>query len=809
MAFSDCIDTIRKSAPSLTDEEAQDLLEQVSTIVEQKRADARVDDLQGAVREAVSRMAEDAERAALIEKRNAALRVQTRLRQRGKIDALIRSGQTDRVGEYLESITVGIPGDSQFKESIERSARSLEAQAHALFESELRKKGTDTKEAIKFLRTKESTRLLIMEADNPGASGVKIAKDTAEAMEATQEYLRVRANEYGADIGKLPGYLVKQGHDGDKLTMAGKDEWIDFILPLLDHDRTFGTADKREFLGKAYENIILGKPADLVKDLSAPPGFKGPGNMGKRLSQKRVLHFKKDGESAYVYLQRFGQKEAGSSFAFGVDGMSRAIAAMIHLGPNPEYMLRELIDYAGNSMRESPRAVNALQSEATHVMRLYDEVSGKAGRLPSALEFGGKLARGTNWAKNITGSALLGGASIAALADAGTAAARLADIGVPFLEAHASVLSGLKRGRGEGETKRIANSLGVGLEGLITDVQSRWMGNDGASGQGSFLVGTVMRVTGMNWLTDSFKTAAALSLSNYIAKVSDVNFDALSPQLKREMEAYGIDANQWESIRNASTEVDGKAYIDPDGIQDETSLRKFREFMVGFVDSAVLTPGARTSSLMRLRGGERGSVLTEIAVLFTHLKSFSVTYFQEHLSRFYRQGDGIRFGYAAHLTLSALVYGYLASSIKDIFAGREPRDPANPATWADAWLTGGGAGFYGDLVFALLDDKKIPGKGILENTAGPALGLVFRGADVASDLVEGDTRGAAVGVNRIAKTVIPGSNIFYTRWVTDYMIWWPMAEYIRPGFARRVEKRAKEDRGHEYLPNMGPIAATR
>jgi len=807
MAYSDCIGTIREAAPSLTDDEAQDLLEEVAAIVDRKRADSSVADLQEAVTEAVVRMAESAERAALVEKRNAALRVQVRLKERGRIDALARE-EPEKVGEYLESLTVGIPGDSRFKASIERSARALEAEANALFEAELQARGLDTKEAVKFLRSRDAGRLLMMEADNPGSSGVKIAKDVAEAMEATQEFLRGMANRHGADIGKLEGYLIKQGHNGDKMVRAGKQAWIEKIWNLLDHERTFGVmadAAKLEFLSKAFDNIVLGKPADLVADLGAPPGFKGPGSFGKRLSHRRSLHFKKDG-SSWTYMQEFGNTDVGSSFAYGVEGMTKAIGAMMHLGPNPEYMLRELIDYAGNQLRENPIIADRLQSESKHVMRLYDEVAGNSGRLPSALGFKGKLARAVNWAKNITGSALLGGASIASLADAGTAAARLADIGVPFLEAHGAVLGGLKRGRGTGETKRIANSLGVGLEGLMTSVQSRWMGNDGESGQGSFLVAAVMRITGMNWLNDSFKSAAALSLASYLARVSDLGFDALNPQLLREMQAYNLTSKDWDAIRGASSTIEGRPYIDPDMITDEGALRRFREFMVGFTDSAILTPGARTTSLMRARGGERGDILTEIAVLFTHLKSFSVTYFQEHLSRFYGE-NGLNVGYALHLTLSALVYGYLAGTIKDIAGGKEPRDPRNPATWADAWLTGGGAGFYGDLVFALLDEKKIPGQGIFEQTAGPALGVVFNAADLIGEVADGDATGAAATANRIAKTVTPGGNIFYTKWVTDYLLWWPMAEYIRPGFARRVEQRAKEERGQEYI--LGPVSATR
>lgn len=822
MAYNECIQTVRSAAPSLSAEEAGDLLSVVADIAEEKQADVAVADTSTAVREAVQRRVDDAARAALVEKRNAALNLQARLRLRRSVDGLIDAGRAAELPDMLEAITVGQPGDSQYKQSIERSARALEGQAHALFASELRKRGIDIKEGVHFLRKRNVAPLLLKEADKPGSTGNKLAQAVAEAMEETQSFMRRTANRYGADIGEIPGYLVKQGHDPDRMRSGAKTDadaltrWTDTILPLLDHDRTFGPgmdADgKREFLAAAYRNIVMGNPADMIADMSGkPPGFKGPGNFGKRLSQRRSLHFKQDGESTWLYLQEYGQKDVASAFTGGLHGASGAIAAMMHLGPNPKYMMDEAFDYARGRLHEQndPATAAKLDERRNSAQALFEEVAGGAAALPSSFSARGKLARTVNWTRNLTGSALLGGASLAAVADLGTASARLSNIGVPFLEAHSNMLSSIFRGRGKGERREIAHSLGVGMEGLISTVQSRWMGNDAESGQGAFLVSSVLRVTGMQWMNDATKSAAVLTLSNFIARQAKTGFEDLPDQLRRELSAYGMDATSWDAIRKGIRNVEGREYIDPEAIPDEGAARLFREFTRGFADSAVLTPGARVTGLSR-RLGRRGGVLTEMAHLFLHLKSFSISYFQEHLSRFYRQGDGMQWGYAAHLTLSALVYGYIASTLKDIVAGREPRplnDPSKlPAIFADAWATGGGAGFYGDILFAMLDRKKIPGQGLLEMTAGPGIGAVQRVVNGAVDFAAGDTTGAANEAFRLMKTTMPGANIFYSRLPLDYFIFWPMAEYIRPGFAKRFEKRAAEERGHTFW--SGPVEAT-
>ncbi len=821
MAIDHCVQTVRSAAPSLSPDEATDLLAVVADIAEEKRADQAVADTTTAVREAVQRKVEDAERAALIEKRNAALNAQVRVRLRQSINNLVDTGRAAELPDMLEAITVGQPGDSLYKESIERSARALEAQAHALFASELRKRGIEVKEAVKFMRSRNVASALLKEADEPGSSGNKMAQAVAEAMEETQDFMRKTANRYGADIGEMPGYLVKQGHDPDRMRRGAKtdaealDRWTDFILPLLDHDRTFGPGmdlgRKRDFLAAAYKNIVMGNPADMIADMSGnPPGFKGPGNLGKRLSQRRSLHFNRDGDSTWRYMQEYGVKDIASAFTTGLHGASGATSAMMHLGPNPKYMLGEAFDYARDRLRDmnDPATAASLDKTRNSAEALFEEVAGGAAALPSSLSFQGKLARAVNWTRNLTGSALLGGTSLAAIADLGTASARLANIGVPFLEAHRNMMSSLIRGRGAGETREIAHSLGVGLEGLISTVQSRWMGSDAESGQGAFLVSGVLRLTGMQWLNDATKSAAALTLSNFVARRVNDSFDMLPDQLRREMTAYGIDGSAWEQIKRGARNVEGKEYIDVAAIDDTGAARRFREFAVGFADSAVLTPGVRVTGLSR-RMGPRGGPLTEMAHLFLHLKSFSISYFQEHLSRVYRSGEW-QFGYAAHLTLSALVYGYIAGTLKDLAAGREPRsldDPDQlPAIMGDAWLTGGGAGFYGDILFAMIDGKKLPGQGLLEMTGGPGIGVVQRAANIMGDLVEGDATGAATEASRIVKTVTPGANIFYSRLALDYFLYWPMAEYLRPGFARRVEKRAEEERGHQYW--AGPVAAT-
>jgi len=52
----------------------------------------------------------------------------------------------------------------------------------------------------------------------------------------------------------------------------------------------------------------------------------------------------------------------------------------------------------------------------------------------------------------------------------------------------------------------------------------------------------------------------------------------------------------------------------------------------------------------------------------------------------------------------------------------------------------------------------------------------------------------------------PGANLFYTRALTDYMLWYELKETVDPGFLRRMERNLFKRTGQEFLiPPSGQI----
>jgi len=127
----------------------------------------------------------------------------------------------------------------------------------------------------------------------PGITGNPIAQKIAGIIHGWQSLAKHRLNSLGAWIGDYNGWITSTAHDSDKMLKAGYDKWRNFIEPRLDPKTFAGVADRDKFLRGVYNGLISGEHTTDASHVGfKDPAFLGPGNVAKRLSEERILHFK-------------------------------------------------------------------------------------------------------------------------------------------------------------------------------------------------------------------------------------------------------------------------------------------------------------------------------------------------------------------------------------------------------------------------------------------------------------------------------------------------------------------------------------
>lgn len=227
---------------------------------------------------------------------------------------------------------------------------------------------------------------------------------------------------------------------------------------------------------------------------------------------------------------------------------------------------------------------------------------------------------------------------------------------------------------------------------------------------------------------------------------------------------------------------------------------RLQRYYADEVDSAVITPDARTTAFTR-RGTQAGDTMGEALRLFWQFKTFPIGVIQRGLMREfygYDKGRGGRLGVSeakglALMLVASTAFGYLGMTLKDMARGRLPRPPDDWRTWRDAMSSGGSLGIYGDY---LLGSQARFNRGFLSQLGGPTVGRADELLSIAQTVQSGDDpRAKAL---RLAVSAIPYNNLFYTKTAVDYLFMYELQEAMNPGYLRRFERTISEETGAEW-----------
>ena len=652
-----------------------------------------------------------------------------------------------------------------------------------------------------------------MYGENTGNAGARTA---AEYWANSAEQLRTAFNNAGGDIGRLENWNLPQEHSQYKTARAGRERWLDDILPAIDRQQyvhqdgsLMSDAEVRELFTHIYDTISTGGANKLQGS-----GRRASSMTANRHAESRQIFFR-DADSFLNYHAQYGERGIFDIMVGHISGLSRDIATIETFGPNPSLMFRSVLDDAVQKSVMNDRVGKAnIEKLARKTNDLYDFVSGNYKPLVHS-----RVATLFDSLRNLLTGSRLGSAAVTSITDQGTLLLMAKTNGMALGPAYKAMLASLNPLNRNDRHNALRN--GLALESALSSV-NRWGVDNMGTNWTSKAASTVLRLSGLMKISDAAKEGYAASMMSSLGHIvrnnSDLsslnNTNGFDAELIRRHGVTDVDYTVWRTA-----ELDQWAGVDnilspesilaiPDNLlsnfdNPETVRFEAARKLVGMLseeaDMAVITPGTRDR--LRLGAGlQRGTASGEIARSIGQFKAFPFAL----VARMWARGTALpsrlqKAYFGGALLLATTLFGAAALQINNIASGRKPQDMSDTNFWIEAMLKGGALGVYGDFIFS---DKNSYGATMGEMAIGPLGSSLTQFADLtlgnARRALSGEDTHVGADAVRFVKGLTPGANLWYTKAVTDHLLFNQLQEAVSPGYLQKYTKRQQSTYGREF-----------
>ena len=567
-------------------------------------------------------------------------------------------------------------------------------------------------------------------------TGDQVSKALAKAWTDTAEMARQLFNEAGGAIPKLEGWGFPQTHDAARIYADGAEAWIANTKGELAAgrmlDRTSGVPMSDEALTaaltKTYENITS---SGLVN--SHPDQRLGMGALAGRRTDERFLVFK-DSDAWQRYQDRYGHPDLFNTMMHHLDSMSKDIAAMQILGPNPAAQfdwLKRMAEIEAAQERVRLRvepAVDKARGLLHHAQGMWDSYTGATG-----VPVNPQLAAVASGTRSYLIGAQLGSAILTDMPSA------------PFFGSIARTFAGVGAGGdfaqlgkllADPEMRKIARRLefvnDTARDGLISTTQDslRMMtvGQKAQNGAGALarrLPAFTLRTSGLSGLFEARRRSFRLSFMGAIADAADQSLANLKTGggegqwLATELEARGFNEADWAKISAAEPwePSPGAKFLRPSDIEKVAGFEiaaRVGEMVSNLEQFAVPVSGSLWTRAAMSNLGKPGTVVGEGirsgALYKTFLLNAHWLFGQEMGMRAMRAApdwvpSGVaynsgRIAWAASSAMALTMAGAVTLQVKALARGEDPISMASPKFWGAALLQGGSLGILGDFFYS-------------------------------------------------------------------------------------------------------------
>lgn len=682
--------------------------------------------------------------------------------------------------------------------------------------------------------------------------GEDVDPSTNAMAEAIDEVFGQIADDYrlaGGSLRILDDYFPNPDHDSRAILEAGKQQWIEKVKPKLDMNKMInpktGQPMEREeldeFLSKAYDNITS------AGDPDSEWGQRPTRALANERIDSRQLHFKSS-KAWMEYNDEFGSADVFNSVVKYIDRMSRDIAMMRRLGPNPKKskrVIEDIIQKKGNDLKDATNGTSKqlAQEEIDKFDNLYNQIMGRERGITNS-----DFDKYVNDINNVAVSATIGSAFLKAItSDAGFTGLTAWFNGMPATRAMAGTIKTFLDTAKGGERIRLAQEAQAVANSYKSRAiaQARYFNDIDGHGMTNWMADKTLKYSMMTPWTVAARSSWGLENLKFFRKLNDKNWDELQNEtggmldsvlgrddvFREQLGKYGVTKKDWEIFRQTPVHKDGQTGLElirPRDVVTETMVEKtglnkqqlrqvkekFQRFILGEQQLAVPSVTYRARATLGDERSLSNPWARAIYKSFKMYKNFPITVWQTHMHRALQQSEMSNFmAYGSMLLATTTIAGGLGTQMSEIAKGREPRNMGFDETgfdwgqaakfWGDSIIAGGGLGIFGDVLFR---GAANPRTSLTDAVAGPSIGM-------ANDAV-GLTLGNAIqGLNPEQKMRLgrdasdfmerwtPGGNIWYSRLAVERGIFDNFQRMVDPKAYRdfrREEQRIRREEGQEW-----------
>ncbi|MEW0939763.1 hypothetical protein [Acinetobacter baumannii] len=656
-------------------------------------------------------------------------------------------------------------------------------------------------------------------------TGNSVAKQIATELGKMYDDLRVRFNAAGGDIGDLgDDFGFNTIWHGDKLKDAGVQQWLDDALKNIDRSKYVDvdgnplTNDQiKEMISYSFESITT----DGLNKLNVGEMHQGGGRVTNRMSQSRVLHWKN--ADAWLEMQeKYGALPFVDLIDSHIDTMAKNIALVEKFGSNPNRTFEILAQEAKRIDDANGIKTNVLTDGVGRATTMYDVFANR--NMPTGNEAWNSFGVAYR-AWNV--STMLGSALLASLSDIAPMIklARMHNLSVAKLMGNlASELNPFNP-----KDRELSFSMGIAVDEItsslgrfatedLTNVYDRASQLARISNTAS---STIMRASLLNAWTRATKSAWSKLLMNKYANLpKEKKWGQLDAEDQAFLTSVGLDERTWEVMGLAEPLKDGagnplmttqsilnipddqlKYLGNPTEIKNQ-AVKKYFSHVLDEQGMAVIESGLRERT--KLFGKSHGgSLMGFMARGMMQFKSFPITFLMRHGTRALRDGalSPTPYTYMIPLAMGMSAMGALSLQLGEIANGNNPLpmwDDDDPdvalSFMTKSMMKGGGMTLLGDIVAAGADTSGRDGRDFL---LGPMGGDMVKIAQLtsgtANQILNGkDVTSKTNQMYMLAKSKIPGQNLWYAKTVMNRLMFDDLQNMIAPDYQEKYKRKMQK-----------------